>query len=134
MRGCTLLFSARAVIIPKYTRLSVFLCDSLSFLLFYTPSMLSVCRVLPSRVVFYSHLSLCFIVSLLPVLLLSPSTSLTHPVCIIQAKIPACQAWPLNIHGDAAPGPFSAAVLQRRSTTEGWRGAPWMVTWRCESL
>lgn len=52
---------------------------------------------------------------------LCPSSllSLTHPLCIIQAEIPAWRAWPLKIHGDAAPSPFSAAFPRRRSTI-GW--------------
>lgn len=67
---------------------------------------------------FYPHLSFRFIVSLTT---LCPSSllSLTHPLCIIQAEIPAWRAWPLKIHGDAAPSPFSAAFPRRRSTI-GW--------------
>lgn len=67
---------------------------------------------------FYPHLSFRFIVSLTT---LCPSSllSLTHPLCIIQAEIPAWRAWPLKIHGDAAPSPFSAAFPRRRSTV-GW--------------
>lgn len=125
MRGCTLLSSARAVIIAKYRSLSLSLSAPPSHPIFFA---LQACvlsaMILHPPVIFYPYLSFCFTVplSLLRVLLsiLSTSRSLTHPVCIIHVEIPECQAWPLNIHGGAAPRPFSAALPQRsREREEG---------------
>lgn len=141
-RGCTLLSCQNC----DYSKMHISL--SLSLLPPLIPPFLLSRHAFLSTMISYPLSSFTLIFhqfhSLSPLSSVSSSTpspshlSLTHPVCIIQVEIPACQAWPLNIHGGAAPRPFSAALPQRRSTSEGrerrgreeevWRGEQRTVT------